>query len=292
LIVAIVICIVGSPDLSDTIFEYLSKFEEPKDLTIIRDVSYVSPPDTRRAGDLYLPKNGPILRPAVIIVHGGSWSKGDKQDVPETVIARYFGHLGFVCFSINYRLLGNGGEFPNDIIDLKEALAFLVANREKWHIDSGRLATIGSSSGATATMIAAYAPNAGVLANANYGREHVRVAAVATFSAPSDFSTLPSNPYVKEYLQSCRAASEQEKYKIISPITYAAGAVPTIMVHGTVDKNVPYSQAVKMAQSLRENHVPAELIAVDGASHFIGARSQKIALGKIYNFFVREKMVP
>jgi acetyl esterase/lipase len=286
--VAVIVCIAGSPDLSDTIFEFLSNFEEQKDLKVIRDISYVSPFDASRTGDIYLANQGRALRPAVVIVHGGSWSQGSKQDLPETVIARYFARQGFVSFSINYRLLGNGGEFPTDILDVKEALAFLVANKEKWHIDPDRLALIGSSSGATAAMLAAYAPNTGVFASANYKRQHVKVAALASFSAPIDLSTLASNPYLKQYLKGCKGTSEQEQYREISPIAYVNTAVPSILVHGTIDKNVPFSQAINMAQKLKENHVPVELITVEGAPHFIGGRSRKIALDKILKFFVRE----
>src|SRR5205823_5571310 len=44
---------------------------------IVRDVPYVQPADPYRTGDLYLPQHtGSALRPAVVVVHGGSWANG------------------------------------------------------------------------------------------------------------------------------------------------------------------------------------------------------------------------
>ena len=53
--------------------------------------------------DLYLPASGKEKCPAVICIHGGGWSKGDKKDVR---IARSMAEHGIVAVCPNYRLSG------------------------------------------------------------------------------------------------------------------------------------------------------------------------------------------
>lgn len=92
--------------------------------TLTTNVPYVTPSDSVRVGDLYLPKDTGRLHPAVLFIHGGGWVSGDKAE--STGNARALAQHGFVVFNINYRLINQGGAFPADIIDTKEALAFLA----------------------------------------------------------------------------------------------------------------------------------------------------------------------
>ena len=66
-------------------------------------------------------------KPAMLLVHGGSFRGGSKSDGQMQEAAQYFASRGWVCFSIDYRLEGddppapqskpadrcsNGGVFP------------------------------------------------------------------------------------------------------------------------------------------------------------------------------------
>jgi dipeptidyl aminopeptidase/acylaminoacyl peptidase len=53
-----------------------------------------------------------------------------------------------------------------------------------------------------------------------------------------------------------------------SPVTHvAAGDPPFLIVQGTDDQVVPMTQSEQLASQLRADHVPVDLVMVDGGRH-------------------------
>src|SRR5687767_3973086 len=77
----------------------------PNELVIEQDVQYL-PAGRKETADLYLPpmraKN--VRSPAVVIIHGGGWTGGDKAAAREVNIGTTLAHNGYVALSINYVL--------------------------------------------------------------------------------------------------------------------------------------------------------------------------------------------
>lgn len=285
LIGAFVVIYVSSPDFSETVAEYVMSLSEEKGIHVDRNIGYTTPSDGSRTGDLYIattvaPAGG---RPAVVIVHGGSWSQGSKGEFQEVSTARYFARNGYAALSIDYRLLPRQGEFPADIIDVKEAVCFLIANAEKYGINPKRVFVIGTSSGASAAMIAAYTAGNSEFKPAS--EAPCAIKAVASISGPTDFVRESKNPYVQEYLHSKGKVPEEKVLQDASPIAYAATAVPTILLHGTDDKNVEFAQVQELERALREHRVPVSLVRIEGQGHFIGASSRRQGLAFVLKFF-------
>jgi acetyl esterase/lipase len=70
--------------------------------TEVANVPYAVERHPRLVGDLYLPE--PRLdSPAVLLIHGGSWTSLDKSSLAR--ISELMANLGFVVYSINYRRL-------------------------------------------------------------------------------------------------------------------------------------------------------------------------------------------
>jgi acetyl esterase/lipase len=87
-----------------------------------KNVAYL--PDRTRAekADLYIPKptgvkRNDTSRPAMVIVHGGGFTKNDKGDARERVVSKILASNGVVAMSINYLLSSNktGNVFPTNI---------------------------------------------------------------------------------------------------------------------------------------------------------------------------------
>ena len=60
--------------------------------------------------DLYEPRGGgtKVLRPGVVLAHGGGWRSGDKRRPPYMAdLCRDLAARGYVCASIDYRLTGD-----------------------------------------------------------------------------------------------------------------------------------------------------------------------------------------
>ena len=120
--------------------------------------------------DLYQPINDTINnRPLVIIVHGGAFISGSKNDLNQSIIG-YCDSLasrGYVVASIDYRiglvLKDVGNQLIIDSLDFKRAIQWglqdlqgavrhFKSHGEKYGIDPERISVIGNSSGAVLAL--------------------------------------------------------------------------------------------------------------------------------------------
>jgi predicted esterase len=171
--------------------------------------------------DLYQPVGDAVTaRPAIVWVHGGGFSSGDKTSVELVDEANTFAKQGYVSVSINYRL-GPNCSFGNPtagcfqgIIDAQHdaqaAVRWLRANVATYHVDANRIAIGGSSAGAITSMQVAYnSTDVGDSGNPGFSSA---VEAAQSLSGTALPPTLPK-----------------------------PGAPAAIMFHGTADPLVPYS---------------------------------------------------
>ncbi len=95
--------------------------------------------------DLFRPNHSSAeLRPALLVVHGGGWLKGDKTKFRALAIA--LADRGYVSAAISYRL-GGEAHFPAAIHDCNAATRFLRANAGTYGIDPERIGAVGGSAG-------------------------------------------------------------------------------------------------------------------------------------------------
>ena len=97
---------------------------------IENDVAYLGP-ERQEKGDLYRPamSTGTGRFPAVLIIHGGGWSGGDKRAAREVNIGTTLALHGYVGFSINYVLAAKGHPtWPQNLYDCKTAVRWLRKN--------------------------------------------------------------------------------------------------------------------------------------------------------------------
>lgn len=275
-----------SPDFRGAITEFITPRSADTDLDIVHNLSYVSPGDAHRCGDLYLPKSAGKNGPAIIFIHGGSWKEGSRDY--ETENARYMAKHGYVAFNIEYRLVGQGGEFPHDVADVKDAMAFLEENAEKYGIDPNRLVLFGSSSGGHLAMLAAYSPNEHLLQAENHPKSRARAAAAVSLFGLSDLGSEYMHANIKthviNYLSGKTPEDSPSLYAKASPISYARTAVPTIFAHGTDDHNVLLTQSTMMAAALKANGLRFEIVPVEGASHWFGPVTRELVLTRVIAF--------
>src|SRR5688572_20689184 len=80
-------------------------------VTVTRDIQYGSAVNQSGATqalrlDLYRPTGDTLTRrPAIVFVHGGGFTGGDKASGVAPDMANHFARLGYVTVSINYRLI-------------------------------------------------------------------------------------------------------------------------------------------------------------------------------------------
>ncbi|MHB2035254.1 MAG: alpha/beta hydrolase family protein [Nitrososphaerales archaeon] len=88
-------------------------------------------------GDLYRPSGkGPF--PALILVYGGGWSKGQKERWWDW--AGHLARLGIASFATTYRLSKPGRPtYPQSVWDVKSSIQFVKSKAIEFDIDAKRL---------------------------------------------------------------------------------------------------------------------------------------------------------
>lgn len=94
--------------------------------------------------NIHWPK-GDQRRPCILLVHGGGYQAGDKDDRQKRSLIRRALDEGYVVANMNY-ILGDGIK-PQVYHDFKSAVRFLRANAGKYSIDPSRIAAWGFSAG-------------------------------------------------------------------------------------------------------------------------------------------------
>ena len=84
-------------------------------------------------------------RPAIMIIHGGTWIGGDKSEKDMINAAKYLVHKGYIVVSINYRLAPLDGTWPIMIDDCALALDWM--RQGEFNINSDKIGVIGISAG-------------------------------------------------------------------------------------------------------------------------------------------------
>ena len=114
-------------------------------IRIDRNVVYANIDGRKLRMDLfYSPTQQRIRKPAIVLVHGGGWLKGDKSKFHR--LAMRMTLCGYTVAAIEYRL-GYEAKFPAGIQDCNAATAFLRKHAEKYFVDEDSIAAVGGSAG-------------------------------------------------------------------------------------------------------------------------------------------------
>ncbi|MBQ9529503.1 MAG: alpha/beta hydrolase [Bacteroidales bacterium] len=145
--------------------------------------------------DIYTPVGDPSSkRPLLLMMHGGSFFIGNKEEKGQVAWCRYFASLGYVAACINYRMGFNLGKKSyckaedRAVEDAVAALNYLL-ERDDLHIDAEHIFAAGTSAGAIVALRLAFCPKvgnrrtcaAGGDAGSDADRKHPRICAVGNF---------------------------------------------------------------------------------------------------------------
>lgn len=217
----------------------------------------------RCTGDLYIP-SGVTLAPVVILIHGGGWAAGDKSDCNMQELTNKLLAAGYAVFNVNYRLVQDGGRFPYNIQDIRNAISFIFSNAQEFGIDKRRIAIVGESAGGYLALMAGYGADRKLfLPRSEKGAGSV--SCVVCYYPVTDLVNLDRG-FVVEYLDDTESHNP-ELYKVAEPKNYMSTAVPTLIIHGTGDRVVPFENSQRFIQLLKQNQCEAELKIIDGAAH-------------------------
>ncbi|HEX8458821.1 MAG TPA: alpha/beta hydrolase [Pyrinomonadaceae bacterium] len=226
--------------------------------------------------DVYLPATEATTggrRPAMVVVHGGSWSAGERSDYP--LWNEWLAREGYAVFDIDYRLAPQ----PNlqaATGDVKCAVGWVKANAARFGVDPARVALYGRSAGGHLALLVAYTSNESALAP-SCAAPDTTVRAVVSLYAPTDLKwgyEHPANRLVLDGPAKIRdftgatPTDAPERIRLASPNAHVdAQSPPTLLVHGGRDQLVRDVHMTLLADKLAEHHVPHRTLSIPYAQH-------------------------
>lgn len=240
--------------------------------------------------DVYKPVDDSQPAPVVMVIHGGGWIEGTKED--RVLEMMPYLQMGFAAVNVEYRL-GRVSLAPAAVQDCRCALHWLFANAKKYNFDPNRVVLQGGSAGGHLALITGMlTPAAGFDRECRTPDDDVwrtnpgtdkdpHVAAIVNWFGITDVLDELHGPNAKGYAVAWLGdqANSDNIAKRVSPINYVNHDVPPIItIHGDKDELVPYSQAVRLHKSLAAAGVRNELYTVVGGKHgeFSAEETQKI----------------
>ncbi len=225
--------------------------------------------------DVYLPSSQAVpgaRRPAIVQVHGGGWIGGTRkeQGIP---LLNHLAANGWVGFNISYRL-SPLATWPDQAIDIKQAIAWIRDNADRYDVDPSFIAVTGGSAGGhLAALVALTADDRSL--QPGFEEADTSVAAAVPFYGVYDFLDsdnlqLPILQYVLErYVFKAFRADEPERFRDASPTHLVHdGAPPFLVVHGTADSLTPVEDARRFVARLREtSREPVLYAEMKGGQH-------------------------
>jgi acetyl esterase/lipase len=225
--------------------------------------------------DVYAPRDARPgeRRPAILQIHGGAWVMGDKreQGIP---LLRHLARQGWVGFNANYRLSPQA-TFPDQLVDLKRAVAWIREHADEYAIDPDFLVVTGGSAGGHLAALVALTAN-DPRYQPGFENADTSVQACVPFYGVYDFTnrnghypqTTVDDLFGGRVLKAS-LATDPAKFAEASPMDQVGpGAPPFLVIHGDADTLVPVGIARDFVAELRQaSNAPVLYLELKGAQH-------------------------
>lgn len=219
--------------------------------------------------DLYLPsRSTPEARPAVLYLHGGGWSGGERAYA--RAWAGFLTSRGYPVISLDYRRFppATGLKAPGDV---QCGIAWVKAHASTYGIDPDQLVLFGESAGGHLATLVGYASGDARLPS-SCGAGDASVKAIISFYAPSDLAAHAGHRAGSrrslEGFTGVPLEGNTELYALLSPLTHVTPAAPpTLLLHGGADSVVSLHESQVLATRLAQAGVAHQLFTLPYAEH-------------------------
>lgn len=248
--------------------------------------------------DLY-PAATKAPAPVILWIHGGALMMGTRAWM-HPIQRQWLHDAGFAQVSIDYRLAPES-KLPDITSDVRDAVHWLEEMAPEHNIDASRLGVLGHSAGGYLTLMTGCClgvrPKA-LAAFYGYGDiigdwyskpdpfylKQERISEADARAAVGELPIAESTGgnrgtyyvYCRQHGLWPRAVLDVDPHENPEAFTpycpvknLTPDYPPTLLLHGTADTDVPYSQSVEMAAALKREGVAHELVSMpDGAHSF------------------------
>jgi acetyl esterase/lipase len=212
---------------------------------------------------------------------------------------------GWVGFNVNYRL-SPVATFPDHLVDIKRALAWIRAHAEDYGIDPNFIVVTGGSAGGHLTALMGLTCN-DPLYQPEFEQADTSIQVAVPFYGVYDFTDhlnlMPSTfrkRLLEPWVMKAFFADEPEKFEKASPLFQVhRDAPPFLIIHGDRDTLAPVEYAREFAKKLKAcSQKPVLYAELAGAQHafdvFTSPRTIRVLMGverfvtKLYRNYLAE----
>lgn len=255
---------------------------KPSDLTDTTHLNVAYGANSRQIFDLYLPAKRDSSTPVILMIHGGAWKAGQKEDFNfyQSLIKSKWKNVAIA--NMNYRLASNAAKIHHNEImdDINSVVNQIITNKHTYHI-SNKIGVLGASAGGQLAMIYAYKYNSSIKCVGN----------IFGPSIINDWSWYNSNNiwlggYTGDILSEYIGQKwDTTAYKSVSPYwNISKSSQPTIIFHGNLDPIVPVYQSQWMHNKLKSLGVINQYHEYIAFHSFDNTQSND-AMNKLVSFF-------
>ena len=229
--------------------------------------------------DSYVPENNSQNRPLLMLIHGGAFVGGSKQQDVIVDMANYYASRGFVVFLIDYRLRDQMGTIPQEWInatsgaapsnlnqiyamypahrDAKAALRWIIANADNYHINTDYITVGGGSAGAITSI------GLGVSELGDY-KDEISLSEDSTLST----TNLSQTYEVQTILDFWGSNESIEILELVYGYQRFNSNNPSLFItHGTGDTTVPFTSAEDLKTIWETNEIDFVYYPLEGKGH-------------------------
>jgi acetyl esterase/lipase len=221
--------------------------------------------------DIYLPANRNKHTPFVILIHGGAWTLGVKEwnrELQDSLLTK-----SIASANLNYRFADDKQvHYPEILADIDSAVNYCMAHAAVWNTRAENFIVSGTSAGGHLALLYAFTTDkkiSGIIANC----PPTDLADTALLNYEIKTGILPAIEKMagaKYYL----GQPLPQAFSNASPL-YRVKNIPTLLIHGTADRTVPYSQSVRLDEEFALKNVTHKLVSVPGADHDLKLNDSK-----------------
>ena len=222
-----------------------------------RKLTYKTAGDVKLKLDVFNPQGlAPTdQRPAIVFFFGGSWVNGKPAQFHQQ--ARDLADLGMVAFAANYRVKKRNQTTPFESVrDAKSAVRWIREHAAELGVDPERIVASGGSAGGHLAVCTAL-----IEGEEDEGEN------LAISSVPD--AVVAFNPVLDTTAKGfgLKSVGEDRQFDISPCHQVRPGIPPTLVLHGTADRIVPFENAERFTRLMHEAGNRCDLDAYEGQDH-------------------------